>query len=105
MQLGGGGDRSRNRLRQPLPEAFEVHEEECLVPPVVNLGQPDRSAYSEPILVERQLGTTLTGAVLEEIVGIQLVVAEKLVQRAVQLIRAGLDSHIYHGARAAAEFG
>ena len=38
LQLGGGRDRRRNGLRQTLPEAFEVHEEERLVLAFVYLG-------------------------------------------------------------------
>src|SRR5260370_10582970 len=99
LQVIRRGNRGRDRLRQPLTESLEVHEEERLVPAVVNLRYPDRTAYGKPVLVEGQLGTPLTGAVLKEIVGVQFVVAKKFVQRAVQQVRAGLDPRIHHRAR------
>ena len=105
LQLGRGRNRRGQRLRLPLPEAFEIDKEEGLIAAVIDARYQDRPTHREPVLIEGQLRTLLPGAVQKEIVRIQFVVAQKFIEGPMQLIGSRLDSDIHDRARAPAEFG
>ena len=92
----GHGDRQRRT--GPSPLAFEAGEEECAV-------VLDRAASRAAVVAV--LERTLRGARkrLEEIPRVQFVVAQKLVQRSVEFVGAGLDDRVDHRARIAAVLG
>ena len=93
----GGISRDRTAAGAGIAGALVVPEDER---PVVN----DRPAScgAELVLMKRRL--RLSRRIGEEIVGVQLVVAKELEDRAVELVGAALDRGIDHGARCVAEF-
>ncbi len=91
---GNAGD---PRGAHHLAVFLEVNEEKRLV----SFNRPADRA-TELVLVERR--PRIADAVLEEVVGIQIPVAEELIKRAVQLIRAGLDADADYGARGSPVF-
>ena len=89
-------------VQRGAPEALIIHEEECPVLAVINLGQPDRAAQREPELVvsERREGRASN---VEETASVHSRVAQELEGAAVHPVRARLRHHVDHGARVAAE--
>src|SRR5581483_2756328 len=83
--------------------AFVIYEEEDLVFTVEDFGDIDGSAETKAVLValERRAGSRR----IEEILGIELLVAEELEGRAMRIIGAGLGREIDDGAHGAAVFG
>src|SRR5207245_4541508 len=86
-----GGSRRLTNLK-----AFVISEEERLVVAVIKR-QANRSADSGAELILAELGFGLTRKIGDEIVGVQSVVAEKLVGGAVVLVGARLDGRVYRG--------
>ena len=80
-----------------MPGALVISEEES---PVAH----DRSAHGGAELVLMKSRPRLPRRIGEEVVGIQLVVAQELEYRAVELIGAALDGGIDHRARRVTEF-
>ena len=76
---------------------FVIGEEKCFVP-------PDRAAQRRAELVPLVTRGRFAGG-RKKIPRIQRVVAEKLIQRSVKLVRAGLERHVDLPARVAAKGG
>ena len=72
---------------------------------VINLRQINRAAHTGAELVALKTGERQSGAVGEEIVGIQLAVAQVFEKVAVQLVGPGFARQGYHTAPTAAVFG
>src|SRR5215831_11570054 len=104
LQLGDGGHGGCHSLSEPLAEALEIHKEERAIVAVIDVGRPDGSTHRKTVLVIGELRTLLAGAVLEEVIRIEFVVAVKFVKRAVQSIAARFDAHVHHSAGTPAEF-
>ena len=88
----------RNTLAPPEP--LIVTKEKDLVMPVKHVRNDDRTANRKPILVLTELALLAT---LEIIRSIQLVIAEKLPDTAVELIGSGFDRGIEDGGSGTAE--
>src|SRR5262249_17736878 len=93
-----GRDRRNARRAVAVAVLLPIPEEEGLV-------FPDRPAQRSAELVLDKVGPRVAGAVLKEVVRIELLVSQKLISRAVQLVRPGLDADVDDRARGAAEFG
>jgi len=81
----------------PLAAAFIIHKEEGLV-------LADWSTHRGAEVVVTQAGKRAVRWV-EPVVGIEHAVAEKLVDAAVELVRAGLGYFVHHGVAAVSELG
>src|SRR5438552_12480569 len=82
------------QLREPLPLIADEEKEPLLA--VNQLGNNDRAAYGSAELVPLQNGLgqrVWSVGVVEEEVGIERIVADVVVQRAVIQVRAGLGYH------------
>ncbi len=96
--------RTRNRVRQCvheqlLAELLEAEEGERLVPAVVKLGKPDRTAEGHSVVA-------LTKLVLdsgERLRGIQGFVDQVVIAAAAERVRAALADHVHHRAAGGAE--
>src|SRR5690606_20859342 len=83
---------------QVLAETLVKAEEESLVPPY-------RPPCRDTELVVPQQRLRPPGSVGEEVARIELVVAEELIERAVQRIGPGLQAEVDHTAGSTVEFG
>src|ERR1035438_2915554 len=80
---------------------FLVPEEETLLAVSVVLFRDKHGAANvEPEYVVSGFGHRRAGPIGEEIIGVQVVVAEELVGRAMEIMRAGLDRHVDRAGRA-----
>ncbi len=91
----GVGNHADVALRQHLPEAFIVTEQE----PLVLLERTSQRA-AELVSAKRR-----NRALVEEVAGVEIAVAEKLEQRTVQLVGARLSNHADLSARAFSVLG
>ena len=83
---GEGGAVGAGAVAEPLVG----EEEECVVPAFFDLGNPDRAADGDAEIVLLIDGIGDAGGVAEEVIGVEIVVAEEFVGRAVELSGAGL---------------
>ncbi len=97
--------RQAGRSRSPAPLPLVVSEEERAILAVVNLGNFQRPSQREPELVLLEWLPADPAGVGEEVVGVELLVAQKLPAAAVQRVRAGLGSGRNDGAGGAPELG
>src|ERR1022692_891801 len=97
-QRNRGGQRSRVAVAHD----FARHHKERLVVTVVNFWNPNRTVDDESRLVPTHDGALGAGQVGLEVIGVQLVVPEKLVRRAVEAVRPALEHRIDHGTRGVA---
>ncbi len=90
------------RVRRLLPIAFIREHEERLVRAVVEAGDLHRAVDLEAVLIELVIRLRLV-VHLQEVLGrIERLAAQELVDRAVQIVRAGLQRHVDDAAGGAA---
>ena len=75
-------------------QAFVIEKEERLIMSVIHMWNHNRRADRAPILIEIIVWQLLAGAVIEEVVGVEMIVAEEFVGAAVKLVgpRLGDDN-------------
>ncbi len=89
LPLQGRGDPGRHGIAAlAVARTLEIQEEESFIAPPIDLGDPDRSAQgkAEHVVMKHALG--LSKVIRAPVVGVQLVVAEELVDRAVEIVGA-----------------
>src|SRR5207249_11299992 len=100
-----GGRRDREQPRQTFANsrALVIREPEGAVAAVVQLRQVQGTAEgaSELVLLERRL----VAARIEEVIGVHVRVAQKMEQRAMEVVRAGTKAYVNGAAQRAAELG
>src|SRR5262249_42147790 len=107
---GGGGDaaggRGGGRRAGGLPDAggLQVAEEKSAIAAVI-VRQQNRAAEGPAELVLPELGLGPAGEVGDEVVGVELVVAQELEGRAVEFVGPRLDGDVHGVAGRVAVFG
>ena len=104
LALQRGGKRADDAVWRALRNFFKIQEEERLVAAVVHFRRQDRTAHRESELIAAEGRFRSAIPVVGPPIGIQLVIAEKLVKTAMQVVGAGSRSHRQDPAAGAAEF-
>ena len=87
----------------PLRVMLRVDEEEQLVVAVIHVGDSHRPSQSASELILREGRLANPGSVIEERVGVQDLIAQKLVKSAMKLVRSRFGREVDDAAREASE--
>ena len=85
--------------------ALEIEKVESLVPAVVQLRELEGSAECRPVGVLFEFAFRTPHAVVEEVVGVEIIVAQVPVKRAVILVGSGPSGHVDKSGAGVAELG